>query len=174
MSEKRSYYNKTKLLNALNESKIPYTVKKHVPFYTVKDSELNRSGLQGIHTKNIFLKNKKNQFFLFSCYENQIIDIKRLSKSLNIGNLSFAKEDKLRDILGVLPGSVSPFGLLNDSESLVSFYIDNKIFENKYVNFHPLENTSTVNLKSADLLSFLLEKNKIVHTFNFNTYSLID
>ena len=173
MLEKKFYYNKTRLLNALRDFKAPFTVKQHLPLYTVRDSELNRGDLKGIHTKNIFLKNKKNQFFLFSCYEKQIIDIKRLSKSLNIGNLSFAKEDKLRDMLGVLPGSVSPFGLLNDSENLVSFYIDNKILENEYVNFHPLENTSTVNIKSADFLCFLLEKNKIVHTFNFNTYSLM-
>jgi Ala-tRNA(Pro) deacylase len=174
MSEKKTYYNKSNLLNDLNKLKIPFTIKEHLPFYTVKDSELNRKNMLGIHTKNIFLKNKKNQFFLFSCYENQIVDIKRLSKSLNIGNLSFAKEEKLNDILGVLPGSVSPFGLLNDTENLVSFYIDSKILKSEYVNFHPLENTSTVTIKSFYFLSFLLEKNKIVNTFNFNTYSLMD
>ena len=165
--------NKTKLLELLTREKIPYVLHNHEPFFTVKDAENNRKGMTGEHTKNIFLKNKKNEFFLLSCSDKQTLDLKKISKVFKLGNISFAKEDKLYEILGVLPGSVSPFGLLNDKKNLVKFYLDNRIAKSKEVNFHPLENTSTITISVKDFTNFMIKRNKLINTIDYETYSFI-
>jgi len=166
-------FNRSSLLKLLTAENISYSLHEHEAFYTVKDAEMNRGRMSGIHTKNIFLKNKKNQFFLFSCYEKRSIDLKKLSKSFGLGNISFANEERLFEILGVLPGSVSPFGLLNDNNKLVKFFIDKKILESDEVNFHPLENTSTVTLAVKDFMEFLIKRNIIIYSIDYETYSFI-
>ena len=92
---------------------------------------------------------------------------------ITLGNISFAKEDKLYEILGVLPGSVSPFGLLNDKKNLVKFYLDNRIAKSKEVNFHPLENTSTITISVKDFTNFMIKQNKLINTIDYETYSFI-
>ena len=164
---------KNELLNSLAAKDISYSLSEHSALYTVNDSEKNRGKIKGIHTKNLFLKNKKNNFFLFSCHENQIIDLKRLSKSLKLGSLSFAKEDKLYELMGVRPGSVTPFGLLN-CNTVVKFYLDKKIYSSEEVNFHPLENTSTVTINVKDFINFLLDFRVDVSIFSFESYLLIE
>ena len=166
-------FNRSSLLKLLTAENISYSLHEHEAFYTVKDAEMNREGMSGIHTKNIFLKNKKNQFFLFSCYEKRSIDLKKLSKSFGLGNISFANEERLFEILGVLPGSVSPFGLLNDNNKLVKFFIDKKILESDEVNFHPLENSSTVTLAVKDFMEFLIKRNITIYSIDYETYSFI-
>ena len=109
---------KDELLLLLKKSNIPYSITEHPPLHTVEDSLSNRGVISGVHSKNLFLKNKKKEYFLFSCDEIQKVDLKKVSKSLNIGNISFAKEDKLKEILGVQPGSVTPFGLLNEKKNV--------------------------------------------------------
>ena len=164
---------KSELLSSLTAKDISYNISEHSALFTVKDSEKNRGKIRGIHTKNLFLKNKKNNFFLFSCHENQIVDLKRLSKSLKLGSLSFAKEDKLYEILGVRPGSVTPFGLLN-CNTVVKFYLDNKIYVSEEVNFHPLENTSTITINVKEFMNFLIKFYIDVNIFSFESYSLIE
>jgi len=166
-------FDKNNLLVYLNNKNIPYVSHEHSPLFTVKESLEKRGDIDGAHSKNLFLKNKKNQFFLFSCLENTIIDLKKLSKSLQLGNISFAKEDSLYNLLIVNPGSVSPFGLLNDVENKVKFFLDIKFFSYKSVNFHPLINTHTINLNVKDLFNLLLENKKEVNILDFNEYSLI-
>ena len=117
-------------------------------------------------------ENKKKQFFLFSCLENTNINLKKLSKKLSLGNLSFANSNYLFELLGVLPGSVTPFGLLNDFKNEVSFYLDHNILNYENVNFHPLVNTSTLNLSLKDFMNFLVENKKKINIFDFNIYSL--
>ena len=134
------------LLEKLDKNKYSYTLYKHDPLFTVEDSIIKRGQIKGTHSKNLFLKNKKNQFFLFSCLENAKVDLKKLSKNLNLGNVSFAKEEYLKKILGVEPGSVTPFGLLNDTDQKVTFYIDKMLLSEEVINFHPLVNTSTLSL----------------------------
>ena len=100
---------KTKLLQLLDSKKINYKIFNHPPLHSVKDSINMRGTIGGAHTKNLFLKNKIDDFFLFSCLENTMIDLKLLKKNLNIGNISFAKTNYLKKILNLSPGSVSPF-----------------------------------------------------------------
>ena len=97
-----------------------------------------------------------------------------MSKNLNLGNISFAQEEYLKKILGVMPGSVTPFGLLNDVNEEVEFYLDKEFLSEKIVNFHPLVNTATLSLSIRDLINFLIENKKKVNIFDFNDYTLID
>ena len=164
---------KNQLIRKLNDSQIKFKLHEHEALFTVKDSEKKRGSIEGIHTKNLFLKNKKNQYFLFSCEENQPVDIKKLSKSLLLGTLSFAKEAALKEHLYITPGSVSPFGLLNDIENKVNFFLDNNLIKDKQINFHPLENTATITMQVKDFINFLLENKKKINIFDFKSYTLI-
>jgi len=165
--------NKEDLLNYLSKKNFEYILFVHPPLYTVEDSKKMRGKIDGAHSKNLFLKNKKNQFFLFSCEESTSVNLKNLGKSLNIGNISFAKEEHLLEILGVTPGSVTPFGLLNDKKKQVKFFLDKKILIHKKVNFHPLENTSTITIDVKKFVDLMIENKKNVHVFDFDNYSII-
>ena len=164
--------NKLDLLTMLSKLNIRYNIYEHPPLHTVKESKKLRGRIEGIHTKNLFLKNKKNKFFLFSCQESTIVDLKQLNKELNLGNISFAKDLYLKNILGVKPGSVTPFGLINDQNNEIKFFLDKKILYHKKVNFHPLVNTSTISLDIKDFLLFMKKNNKLVNIFNFDNYAI--
>ena len=165
---------KKKLLDFLQKNDIPFILHEHSAMHSVEDSKKNRGQIDGIHTKNLFLKNKKQKFYLISCYEKQNIDLKKLSKSLSMGNVSFANQDKLYEILGVKPGSVSPFGLINDKNHSVIFYLDKEILNSELVNFHPLENTSTINMKTDDFIKYCNLLGIFFYVFDFDTYSIIN
>jgi|TARA_B100001964_G_scaffold56341_1_gene63599 Ala-tRNA(Pro) deacylase len=164
--------NKMDLLTMLSRHNIKYDVYEHPSLNTVEESKKLRGKIKGIHTKNLFLKNKKNKFFLFSCQESTIVDLKQLKKALNLGNISFARDLYLKNILGVRPGSVTPFGLINDQNNEIKFFLDRKILYHNKVNFHPLVNTSTVSLDIKDFLLFLKKNNKLVNIFNFDNYTI--
>ena len=165
--------NEKTLIEMLNKSGYSYNLYKHKALFSVEESIQKRDQISGVHTKNLFLKNKKKEYFLFSCEENQSVDIKKLSKSLILGNLSFAKEAALKEYLNITPGSVSPFGLLNDIENKVNFFLDNNLTQDDQINFHPLENTATITMQVKDFINFLLENNKKVNIFDFKSYTLI-
>jgi|TARA_B100001964_G_scaffold160342_1_gene176087 Ala-tRNA(Pro) deacylase len=164
--------NKLNLLTMLSKQNIKFDIYEHAALHTVEESKELRGKIEGVHTKNLFLKNKKNNFFLFSCQESTIIDLKQLKKILDLGNISFAKDLYLENIMGVKPGSVTPFGLINDQENRIKFFLDKKILYHKKVNFHPLVNTSTVSLNTKEFLLFMKNNNKLVNIFNFDNYIL--
>ena len=164
--------NKSDLLTMLSRQNIKFDVYEHPSLHTVEESKKLRGKIEGAHTKNLFLKNKKNKFFLFSCQESTIIDLKQLRKALNLGNISFAEGLYLKNILGVKPGSVTPFGLINDQNNESKFFLDKKILYQNKVNFHPLVNTSTVSLDTKDFLLFMKKNNKLVNIFNFDNYTI--
>jgi len=164
---------KNNLLKLFSTQNITYSVFEHKALHTVAESKYKRGHIEGAHTKNLFLKNKKNNFFLFSCLESTLIDLKILKKNLNLGNISFAKNEHLKNMLGVNPGAVTPFGLLNDIQNEIKFYLDQKIIQYNKVNFHPLINTSTITLQTQGFLSFMKLNNKFVNIFNFDNYTLV-
>ena len=165
--------NKDELLNFLKKTNVEYILFDHPSFFTVNDSKKMRGKIKGLHSKNLFLKNKKNHFFLFSCEESTHVDLKKLGKSLKIGNISFAKNDHLLNLLGVTPGSVTPFGLMNDKKNQVKFFLDKKILNSEKINFHPLENTSTITINVKKFMDFMDKNNKKVHVFDFDNYLII-
>ena len=105
-------------------------------------------------------------FFLLSLEEKDKIDLKKISKTLKLGNASFAKEEHLDEYLKIKPGSVSPFALLNDLKKKVFFYLEEKLYKSKFVNFHPLINTLTITIETSKFIEFMIENNKKIHIFS--------
>mgnify|MGYP001501121905 CR=1 FL=1 len=150
----------------LLKKKYEIKIHQHDALFTVEDSKKLRGEIDGAHSKNLFLKNKKNEFFLLSCEEADNIDLKKISKSLKMGNVSFAKEEYLDKYLKIKPGSVSPFALLNDVGNQVDFYLEQTLYESKFVNFHPLINTFTITIETKRFIEFMIENDKKIHIFS--------
>ena len=167
-------YKKTDLLEYLNKNNILFSEHKHKPLFTVEQSKKLRGLIKGAHTKNLFLKDKKKKFFLLSCLEDKKIDLKKLKVIFETNSLSFASNLQLQDILGLEPGSVSPFGLINDSYKITRFYLDKDILEKKNVNFHPLINSSTINLAVCDFTDFIKKINVELHLVDLEVYRLVN
>ena len=113
-----------------------------------------------------------NYFFLITCLESALVDLKLLSKKLNLGNISFANTKYLNDLLNVNPGAVTPFGLLNDTNHKIKFFFDRKLNDFDSFNFHPLVNTATINIKREDFYNFFKIHNIAINLINFETYSI--
>ena len=158
-------YTSLELIELLKKEKYEIKVHQHDALFTVEDSKKLRGEIDGAHTKNLFLKNKKNEFFLLSCEETQKINLNKISKSLELGNISFAKQEYLEKYLKIKPGSVSPFALLND-DGFVNFYLEQTLYESKFVNFHPLINTITITIQTDKFVEFMIENNKKINIFS--------
>ena len=143
------------VINQLNKLKFDFYIFEHPPLKTVEDSKNLRGEIKGGHTKNLFLRDKKKNNFLITTNEDQKIDLKNLEKKLGTSRLSFGSPDRLYEFLGVKPGSVSPFALINDHKKRVSFYIDKNLLNETILNFHPLTNNLTISLKTKDFERFL-------------------
>ena len=153
-------------IKLLSDKGYDYDIHEHNALFTVDDSNKLRGQIKGSHSKNLFLKNKKNKFFLISCEEFTHINLKKISKSLGLGNISFAKEEYLINLLSIKPGSVTPFALLNDTENKIDFYLDEKLYNSEFVNFHPLINTATITMRCSTFIKFMIENNKKIHIFS--------
>lgn len=125
---------------------------EHPPVFTVEEAKALRGNLPGHHIKNLFLRNRKEEMWLVVALEDRAIDLRRLGEALGAGRLSFGSPERLRRVLGVEPGSVTPFALVNDETQLVRLALDRGLTEGGPVNAHPLVNTMTTAIASADLL----------------------
>ena len=158
---------KKELIKLLDESNCNYKVKEHRPLFTVEDSKALRGAISGAHSKNLFLKDAKGQFYLLSVEENTKVDLKKTMNCIGSKKLSFAKAEYLESILGIEPGSVSPFALINDSERKVLFFLDKEFLNYEKLNFHPLVNTATVNITTSDMIKFIEEQHSPVKYIDF-------
>lgn len=130
----------------------------HVAVFTVAESKELRGKVPGHHTKNLFLKDKKGRLFLVSAKFDARIDLKRLHETLGAsGRLSFGSAELLLEKLGVTPGSVTAFAVVNDREGAVTMVLDANLTTGEEVNFHPLVNTATLRIGRDDLVAFLRE-----------------
>ncbi|MEN5277690.1 prolyl-tRNA synthetase associated domain-containing protein [Brucella sp. TWI432] len=128
----------------------------HPPLFTVADSQSLRGEIAGGHTKNLFLKDKKDNFFLVTVDENAVVDLKSIHQVIGAaGRVSFGKPEKLMEYLGVVPGSVTVFGAVNDTGHKVQIILDASLMENDMINGHPLTNEATTSIKRDDLIRFL-------------------
>lgn len=128
----------------------------HPPLFTVAESRALRGTIPGGHTKNLLLKDKKDAVFLIVADEEATIDLKGLHRLLGAsGRLSFAAADLMAELLGVAPGSVTAFGVMNDTGKRVDVILDAELMRHRTVNCHPLVNTMTTSIASADLCRFL-------------------
>ena len=146
---------RTDLLAFLDKHGIATFTVEHPPLFTVEQSQTLRGEIPGGHTKNLFLKDKKDQIFLVVAEEDAAIDMKTLHKRIDSARLSFGKPELLAELLGVVPGSVTPFGVINDPGGRVAVVLDGALLRHETLNFHPLENTATTNIRREDFLAFL-------------------
>jgi len=135
---------------------IAFRTVEHVPLFTVEESQALRGAIPGIHTKNLFVKDKKGVLFLIVAPEEAVIDLKHLHGRIGAsGRLSFGSADQLYEVLGVTPGSVTVFGLMNDRTGKVTAVLDARLVAADAVNGHPLINTRTTTISGADMLKFV-------------------
>src|SRR5271170_8339908 len=124
---------------------------EHPPLHTVADSQALRGDIYGGHTKNLFVKDKKNRLFLLVLGETTAIDLKRVHEKIGAqGRVSFGSAELLEEVWGVRPGAVTPFGAINDQAGKVRVVLDEAMMRHQRLNFHPLVNTRTTGLASAD------------------------
>lgn len=130
---------------------VPYPAHK-----TVEEGKALRGKMAGTFTKNLLLRDKKSRHFLLSIHEDRNIDLKTLHKRLGAkGQLGFASAERVEEYLGVVPGALTPLGLINDSNCAVTAVIDASLMGEDQLNFHPLINTESVGLRPSELVNFV-------------------
>lgn len=143
------------LMRFLDELGIATETVEHPPLFTVEEARRLRGAIAGGHSKNLFLKDKRDALFLVVAEEDAAIDMKTLHKRLGSARLSFGSPDLLLSVLGVPPGAVTPFAVVNDSAGRVQVVLEAGLMAHQRLNFHPLDNTATTAIGRDDLLSFL-------------------
>jgi Ala-tRNA(Pro) deacylase len=144
------------LFAALDRLGIPHPTISHPPLFTVEESQNLRGSIPGGHTKNLFLKDKKGALFLVTAPEDATIELKSLHRRLGAtGRFSFGSPEQMLENLGVTPGAVTPFGVINDRERRVTMVLDEGLMQNAIINAHPLRNTMTTSIARDDLVKFL-------------------
>lgn len=130
---------------------VPYPVHR-----TVEEGKLLRGAMAGTFTKNLLLKDKKDRLFLFSIHEDRALDLKTLHTRIGAnGRLGFAPGERMVELLGVMPGALTPLGLINDSAGTVTAVVDASLLDAEQVNFHPLINTESTGVHPSELLAFI-------------------
>ena len=144
------------LFAALDTLGIKHATVKHPPVFTVEQASRLRGQVPGGHTKNLFLRDKKNALYLVVALEDAEIELKGLHRLLGAsGRFSFGSADLLAEVWGVVPGAVTPFGAINDKEGRVTVVLDAAMMEHETLNYHPLVNTMTTSIAREDLVKFL-------------------
>jgi Ala-tRNA(Pro) deacylase len=136
---------------------IPHQTAWHAPVFTVAEGRaLRGEDVEGGHTKNLFVRDKKGTPFLVTAQEDTAIELKSLHRRLGAsGRFSFGSSELMQELLGVTPGSVTPFAVINDTGHRVTVVLDQALIAHEILHFHPLTNTGTTTLSKADLLKFL-------------------
>jgi Ala-tRNA(Pro) deacylase len=142
------------LLDKLTCLDISFTTHTHLPLRTVEDAKAFRGDLPGAHIKNLYLRDRKKHNFLIVVQEDRQIDLKSFGGQIGSDRLSFGSADRLFEMLGVRPGAVSPFALINDSDHKVQLILDADLADQSCLYAHPLVNDVTLGLSGADLLRF--------------------
>lgn len=140
----------------LAELGIAVETRRHPPLFTVADSQALRGEIAGGHTKNLFLKDKKDNVFLVSVGEEAEVDLKQIHHLIGAtGRVSFGRPELLMELLGVVPGAVTVFGLINDTSRRVKVVLDQELMAHAVINAHPLTNEATTSIAAADLIKFV-------------------
>ncbi|MEX0583227.1 MAG: prolyl-tRNA synthetase associated domain-containing protein [Sneathiella sp.] len=145
------------LLDKLDALGIAYETHHHDPVFTVDEAQDITGHLPGGHCKNLFLKDKNGDLYLVICLQETAVDLKAFRSVVGARNLSFGKPDLLLDVLGVEPGSVTPFSLINDRDRKVSVVLEKRMMALDLLNYHPLRNTMTTQITPDDLEKFIMD-----------------
>jgi Ala-tRNA(Pro) deacylase len=128
---------------------------EHAPVFTVEEAQKVHGGIPGGHCKNLFLKDEKGALWLIVCLEDSRVDLKTTPARIGSKRLTFGKPDLLMEVLGLEPGSVTPFGLINDTANRVNVILDAAMMAHGTLSYHPLKNDATTSIAPADLLAFI-------------------
>lgn len=143
------------LMARLDALEIATKTVDHAPVFTVEEARALRGEIPGGHCKNLFLRDDKSAIYLIVCLEDAKVDLKAAPARIGSRRLTFGKPELLMEILGVEPGSVTPFGLINDIAGRATVILDKPMMEQEWLNYHPLRNDATTTIRSADLLAFI-------------------
>ena len=134
---------------------IATTTLDHAQVFTVEEAQKVHGEIPGGHCKNLFLKDEKGAIWLIICLEDARVDLKAAPAKIGSKRLTFGKPDLLMEVLGVEPGSVTPFGLINDTAVRTTVILDAAMMEHEKLNYHPLVNSATTTIAAADLVKFI-------------------
>ena len=153
----------------LDEMGIAYQIFEHIPLFTVEQAITVMDDVPGAHVKNLFLRDKKKNYFLITSYHETQIDLKKLRHHIGAsGNLSFASADDLWQQLKIRPGSVNPLVLIHvPANANIRFFIDKKLVDAPSVNLHPMRNDKSITLDSGDLMRFLQSSPHAINVMDF-------
>ncbi len=155
------------LFGFLNDLGISVTTKYHPPVHTVEESKALRDEIPGGHTKNLFLKDKKGRHFLLTVEEDAAIDLKTVHARIGAsGRVSFGRPEQLMEYLGVVPGAVTAFGVLNDTDQAVTLFFDAALVAHAVINAHPMTNDATTSIATADMKRFVEATGHTWHVLN--------
>ena len=156
--------NKQEVYDYLTEHGVSYEVTEHKAVFNMEELDAVELPYPEFDAKNLFVwDDKKRNYYLITVKGDKRVDLKEFRKKYGLRNLSFASADDLMAIMGLIPGAVSPLGLLNDSELKVIFYLDAE-FKGNIIGVHPNDNTATVWLKSEELVRLIKEHGNEVNT----------
>ncbi len=161
-------FDRDRLLAFLADLGLAHTTHEHPAVFRVEEGLELKAAMPGLHTKNLFLKDKKQRLWLISAAQDTVIDLKAAPGLIGSDRLSFGNETLMWETLGVRPGSVTALGLINDVEQRVTFVLDRRLWEADLVNFHPLINTATTGLDQADFRRFLTAIGREARVVSFN------
>jgi Ala-tRNA(Pro) deacylase len=146
----------SRLFNRFTSLGIPAPTVPYPAHSTIEEGKRLRGQMAGTFTKNLLLKDKKGRLFLFAIHEDRELDLKTLHTPVGAsGRLGFASGERMIDVLGVAPGALTPLGVINDREGLVTVVLDSVLINAEQVNFHPLVNTESTGLAPAELITFV-------------------
>ena len=142
------------LYNLLKDLKIEFKIFKHPPLFTVNDAKKHRDNMNGFHTKNLFLRDKKKKNYLVIAHEESLIDLTRLTERIRSSRLSFGSKERLFEELGVFPGAVTPLSVVNNKKKDINIFLDAEMLGIDTIFCHPLVNDRTISLSYNSLLIY--------------------
>ena len=157
--------NKEQIYEFIKSKNVWYEITEHEAVFNMADLTRINIPYPESDAKNLFVRDdKKRNYYLITVKGNKKVNLKEFRKSNNTRNLSFASEDDLMNILGLIPGAVTPLGLLNDKDLKVSFYLDKDfVYEDSIIGIHPNDNTATIWIKVDDLINIIKDHGNIVN-----------
>jgi Ala-tRNA(Pro) deacylase len=145
-----------RLMRRLSELGIAAPTVPYPAHSSVEEGKKLRGAMKGTFTKNLLLRDKRDRLFLIAIDENRTLDLKTLHTRVGgSGRLGLAPAERMREVLGVEPGALTPFALINDDEGLVTAVVDAYLLQAEQLNFHPLVNTESTGVRPPDLLAFI-------------------
>lgn len=143
------------LLELLSSLGIAYENHEHPPVFTVEEASRYRDVIPGGHCKNLFLKDRKKKLFLVVTLADKPVRLKELAQKIDAKGLQFGKPELLEEVLGVVPGAVTPLAVVNAKDHEITVVLDEEMLDRQTLNFHPLVNSATTTISSDDLLRLM-------------------